>query len=110
MERMASTDGPSTNTTAEDLRVQIEMLRADLAELTATVAEIGRDTREEFEDEARRAGSGAQDFIEARLRDFEHQIQGVEAQARAFFSRQPGLALGLAAGIGFLVGYFGNRR
>lgn len=89
--------------TLEELSDQITLLKRDIASLTETLGEYGKAKSEEMRDTARGA---AQDLSDAgRLKAMEAQ-----KQAEEFLQTQPGTALGIAAGLGFLVGIITARR
>ncbi|NUH67009.1 DUF883 domain-containing protein [Sulfitobacter sp. S0837] len=89
--------------TLEELSDQITLLKKDIASLTETLGEYGKAKSEEVRDTARGA---AQDLSDAgRLKAMEAQ-----KQAEEFLQTQPGTALGIAAGLGFLVGIITARR
>ena len=89
--------------TIDDLSDQIALLKKDIASLTETLGEYGKAKSEEMRDNARNA---ANDFADTgRLKAMEAQ-----KQAEEFLQAQPGPALGIAAGIGFLVGLVTARR
>ena len=87
----------------EDLSNQIAILKKDIASLTSSLGSYGKATAENAADTAR---STAQDLTEmGRLKAMETQIRAEE-----FVRTQPTTALGIAAGIGFLVGLVTARR
>lgn len=108
---MARTDTPNKkDPSAEDIAEQLEALRADVSTLAATVTDMGRASGARIGEAARarveRAGDMAQsgvDAARAQAHEWEHQ-------ANDFVTRQPAAALGIAAGVGFLVGMITARR
>ncbi|MGJ8546552.1 MAG: DUF883 family protein [Sulfitobacter sp.] len=105
-----SVNGSNAEPNLADLREQIDALRQDLHGLTGTIAEIGKAKGDKLSEAAnqqyeaaRQKGSEAADYARARARDVEHQ-------ARDFVNEQPTMALGIAAGAGFLVGMLSTRR
>lgn len=96
--------------TQAELTQQVETLRADLATLTNSIADLvkakGDDAAETAKAKAADLGNKAQDAAEtARL-----QAMELQDHANDFITKQPGTALGLAAGFGFLVGFLGSRK
>lgn len=91
--------------TVDELSAQIETLRKDLSSLTETITELGREKKSELTDTARRkkAEAEAEEYISTQARD-------ARDQATEFVSTQPATALGIAAGIGFLIGCLTSRR
>lgn len=89
--------------TVDELSAQIETLRKDLSSLTETITELGREKKSELTDTARRKKAEAEAYISTQARD-------ARDQATEFVSTQPATALGIAAGIGFLIGCLTSRR
>lgn len=105
-----STNGTEAETTISDLKEQIAILRSDLGELSGTIAGLGKSKSNELKDAtaqhaeaAREKGAEAAEFVSA-------QAKQAQTQANDFVKSQPGAALGIAAGFGFLVGYLSSRR
>lgn len=100
----------NTSATSADLADQIETLRNDLSMLTNTIAEIGI---AKGEDAVTAAKSKAAD-VKATAADSAEtaRLQAMELQGQAndFIKNQPVTALGIAAGIGFLIGFMGSRK
>jgi ElaB/YqjD/DUF883 family membrane-anchored ribosome-binding protein len=104
------TDGNVTDPSVSDLTADIATLRKDLANLTSTIGNLTKakaadlaDTAEGYVASARDKGHDAIDHAAARARD-------AQSQAEAFVKAQPATALGIAAGIGFLVGMLSTRK
>jgi len=89
--------------TMEELADQVATLRNDIATLTNTLGEYGKMKSSEVSGQAKEMLS---DLSTAG------RVKAVEAQAKAedFITTQPATALGIAAGIGFLVGIVSARR
>lgn len=89
--------------TVDELADQIAGLKKDIAALTDSLGSYGKSKSEEMRNNARTA---ADDLTEAgRAKALEAQLQAEE-----FLKTQPGTALGIAAGLGFLVGLITARR
>ncbi|MFT6676714.1 MAG: ElaB/YqjD/DUF883 family membrane-anchored ribosome-binding protein [Sulfitobacter sp.] len=106
----ASTNGSAKEMTVADLNDQIETLRNDLSTLTGSIAELGKAKKSQLGDAAahqveiaRQKGLDAADALGHRAKDAQHQ-------AEDFVKTQPATALGIAAGVGFLVGMMSSRR
>ena len=97
--RMNGTKGA----TVEDLSTQIAILKDDIAALTATMGDVGK---AKVAEASSTASATAADLAEAG------RAKAVETQEKAeeFIRTQPTTALGIAAGIGFLVGLMTVRR
>lgn len=107
---MKKVNGKAGGPTGEDLAKQIETLQKDLNSLTKTMTEMGKAkgdaavsaTREKLSDARHHMSDVAET---ARLHAMEMQ-----GQANDFISKQPATALGVAAGLGFLVGMMTSRK
>lgn len=103
MARQTSGDTETAKPELEDLADQIDTLKADLAELTASIGRFGAAKRDEFAESAKargRAGFAAVD-------EAAHELH---RSADDFMRTQPATTLGIAAGIGFLVGLLLAKR
>ena len=100
----------SAKATSDDVRDQIATLQADIAALTKTVSEYGKAQSDSAKSMA------ADKAEELRLRasilkdDAEAQIKSGYAQAETAVKDNPAAAVGIAAGLGFLVGLLSARR
>jgi ElaB/YqjD/DUF883 family membrane-anchored ribosome-binding protein len=106
----ASTNGSAKDVSVEDLTNQIEILRKDLSDLTSTMSDMGKAKKAQLADAAaqqveaaRQKGIETADLLGSHARD-------VQGQANDFVKSQPATALGIAAGVGFLVGLMSTRR
>jgi ElaB/YqjD/DUF883 family membrane-anchored ribosome-binding protein len=104
-----STNGSGEATTA-DLTQQIDTLRSDLAGLTEIIADMGKAQGERLSaaaservDQAKAAGREVSDRAL-------QQAELAKAQSSEFVRTQPATALGIAVGIGFLVGWMSGRK
>lgn len=95
--------GSSTPVTMDELAAQIELLKSDIAGLTESIGDFGKSKLSEVKGQAQKT---AADLAETG------REKAIETQIRAedFIRSQPGTAIGIAAGIGFLVGIFSSRR
>lgn len=84
--------------TTEDLSRQVETLKEDIARLTETLGVYGRSKGQEFRAEAQR-----------RADRYRHEAQGRVDEIEAYVHQNPAQALGIAAGIGLLIGLFSRR-
>ncbi len=83
----------SKATTSRDVEEEIAQLRADVASLTETIKAFGADTARDLQSRA----YGKRDEITDQLRVKEEEI-------KERVRENPLQALGIAAGVGFLVG------
>jgi len=89
--------------TVEDLSTQIAILKDDIAALTSTMGDFGRT---QAHSAAATAKSTAADLSQAGL----EKALETQEKAEEFVRTQPTTALGIAAGVGFLVGMITARR
>ena len=87
----------------EDLSTQIDILKTDLSNLTQALSEYGISKSHEASQTAKDAAS--QVSAASRKKAYEAQ-----AQAEEFVHSQPATALGIAAGLGFLIGMMTARK
>lgn len=103
-------NGKNETATPADLSAQIETLRADLGNLTQTIAGIGKAKGEEAADMTKaqlaKVQAAATDQAEAARK---HAVE-MQGHANEFIRNQPAAAMGIAAGVGFLVGFMGSRK
>ncbi len=106
---MARTDTTET-ATAADLEQQIKTLRDDILALTSTVASYGQNQgarlANKASDGAAHLNGMAKDATElARLK-----AQGLYDETETAVRQNPAASVGIAAGVGFLVGLLLSRR
>lgn len=99
----ASTNGMKSDPTIDELADQISKLKSDLSELTATLSDYGSAKT----DEAKRAARARAESMRDAGTDRFHEAQD---QANHFVRTQPATAIGIAAGVGFLVGMLTTGR
>ena len=99
----------SANPSSEDVTEQLAVIRSDLQELASLIADVGKakgaDVSGFAHEKAAQARATAKDGIEAARA----QAANLQGQANDFVKNQPGLAIGIAAGVGFLIGSLGRR-
>lgn len=101
----------TTNTTdVSDLTNQMEILRRDLGSLTQTMADLGRAKGEQAAAAVKSKAYDARDVASEKAELARLQAAQLHDQANDFIRSQPATALGIAAGLGFLVGYLGSRK
>lgn len=100
---------PKTDPSIDDIAAQISALKSDLAGLTELMTEFGKAQGRTLGARANEAG----DTLRARGR---HETDKLQAQAHDLYDqtndfvvRQPGAALGIAAGLGFVIGMILRR-
>lgn len=83
----------------DELSKDLLTLKADLSRLTETLGKLGGEERDRLVAAAKAQGDALKSSGEAYLRDGERYIR-----------KNPGAALGIAAGIGFLAGFLMTSR
>lgn len=110
---LARKGAETAEATYEQLKEQVETLKNDVAAITALAAsarEAGYETAREAVHGVRRAGRRAVKVAEDGYDYAENQLEEVMSDAGHFARERPVLALGLAAGAGFLLAFLLSRR
>ncbi|WP_172300289.1 YqjD family protein [Pseudoruegeria sp. HB172150] len=92
-------NGTSTSKDVEELQAQIATLKADITALTETMKTMGKTRAAQLREQGEAAVGQA-------------KVKGLEAyeQAEASVRENPAMAVGIAAGVGFLVGVILGRK
>jgi len=101
MVKAVDTNAPTTaatKPTTEDLSRQVEALKADISRLTETLSDYGKSKGRAYQAEAKRRAYELRDDAQGHVDDLE-----------AYVRTNPAQALGIAAGIGLLIGLFSRR-
>ncbi len=93
----------STPATLDDLSKQISVLKNDIASLTSALGEYGKAKSNEV-------GRNAKATVHELSAAGRDRAVDAQKQAEEFVQTQPTAALGIAAGIGFIVGLITARR
>lgn len=96
-------------TTAE-LQAQIATLKADMSELTATVARYGRAQTEALKAQARNGLHTVAAKGQEQLTQAQEMAAAKYAETEDYVRAHPAASVGIAAGAGFLVGLLASRR
>lgn len=100
----------SGSTSVEDLAIQIETLKGDIAGIAEILADLGAEKRDQATARVREAASGVKARGEQHLKDAQAYAEDLSAQAADAVRQQPAMAIGIAVGIGFLIGLVTSRR
>lgn len=95
---------------AADLRTQIDTLRDDFKGMANTIEEFGRDKLDDATFAARVRVAMAKDTVIDQAETAQLHAMEAQDQLNSFVRAQPVAAIGVAAGIGFLIGALGARR
>lgn len=105
---------PDTDAALTEVAAQLAALRADLDGLRAAVADYGQaqvdDLREKVQDTTADLRARGEAKLRAGAEAAQEQAQDAFNRTADFVARQPGTAIGLAAGLGFLLGLMMQRR
>lgn len=107
--KTAAEDKATANPTTEDLARQVEALKADISLLTESLGEYGRATGRHYKSEAQRRASGLRREAEVRADHLRHVAEDRYDEIEHYVQENPATALGIAAGIGLLVGLMTRR-
>ena len=94
----------------EQLSQQIAELRDDLSEISHTIAQLGASSRDAASRQVRDTAVHLRERGERGLRSAQHQAEELGHQATDAVRSQPALAVGVAVGLGFLLGYLSGRK
>lgn len=98
--------GPST----EELQKQVAALKDDVAALTSALEEYGAAQGAHLKSSAQNAAREAVRTGEETLHAAQDQAARAYHNSEKHIRENPAAAVGLAAGIGFVVGLFAGRR
>lgn len=91
-------DQTGRNPTTEDLSRQVDALKADITRLTETLGDYGKAKSNHYRSEAQRRADELRNEAQGRMQDVEVYVR-----------QNPAQALGIAAGVGLLIGLFSRR-
>ncbi|WP_320178672.1 hypothetical protein [Roseovarius pacificus] len=107
---MAQAKSNSSQNDIEQLSEQISTLRADIATISETLYDLGRSSGDAAIDGARRKAADLRDEGERQLRAARHHAEDMGQQATDAVRAQPAAAVGIAVGVGFLLGFMTGRK
>lgn len=94
----------------DQLSKQIVTLREDISAISKTLSELGGATRDAAVDGARRTVTELRHAGEQQLRAAQDRAEEMGQQAADAVRGQPAAAVGLAIGVGFLLGFMTGRK
>jgi len=95
---------------ADDIKQQLATLQADVAELSKAVSSYGRARGNEAKLAAEQTATDLKNRADQLSKDAEVQLRSGYATAEGAVRENPAAAVGIAAGVGFLVGLITSRR
>lgn len=102
----STTQSPSTR----DLEAQVSAIKTDIAQLTEMMREMGKAQAASVKSAASEKIASAKDKSEAQLRDLREQAELRIMEAEDTIKANPTASVGIAAGIGFVIGLLTARR
>lgn len=102
--------GSGADTTPQDIADQMATLRSDIRALSVLVTELAQNKGAELSDAAKEQVSAVKQSALDQAEAAKDQAQQLQDQATAFARDQPATAIGIAAGLGFLVGMLMTRK
>lgn len=101
---------PTANATTEELLAEFQALVADTEKLLQTSADLAGEEADRLRDQLRNGLHRARERIDATQQNVrEHGKAAVDA-TEDYLGEHPWQAVGLAAGVGFLLGLLVGRR
>jgi len=99
-----------SDTTTSGLSNQVETLRSELSELTQTISDMGKAKGNEALSTVKSKAADALNTVEDQTETARLHAMELQDQATDFIKKQPVMALGIAAGVGVLVGILSARK
>jgi ElaB/YqjD/DUF883 family membrane-anchored ribosome-binding protein len=98
-----------TQPTPAEVETQISKLRSDISSLASSVAEYGSQTLESAKSQAGALSHDAAAASETALAELRNQLDAIESDLRSRVREKPLQAIGIAAGLGFLIALMMRR-
>ncbi|MXU65682.1 DUF883 family protein [Oceanomicrobium pacificus] len=108
--QVAKTSNGKSEASVEDLTKQIEALKSDLAGLTKTISDLGRTQGEALAESAKIKAQELKARGQENAELVARQARALNDDANQMIADRPGTALGLAVGVGILIGLMTARR
>jgi ElaB/YqjD/DUF883 family membrane-anchored ribosome-binding protein len=93
-----------------DVTEQMAILKDDIRSLSATIAEMAQAKGNDMSHSAKAHVAEAREAVHSGVDVAKDQAAQIQGQAQDFIRTQPATALGIAAGVGFLIGMLGTRK
>ncbi|MGB8624036.1 MAG: hypothetical protein WCD16_14575 [Paracoccaceae bacterium] len=95
---------------AEQLAKDVEAIKADLQHLTESLGAYGRARGERVRDAAAAEAGAMRDYGAEHYAMIQRQMEEMSGSTADMVRRNPAASLGIAAGLGFLVGVLTSRK
>lgn len=102
------TETPQDN--VEALAEQMRILRADMAAISKTLGDLSVNTKDAAIRSARDKAAELRETGEEQLHNAQIRAEELGQQAVDAVRKQPATAVGLAVGVGFLLGFLSGRK
>ncbi|WP_269586106.1 DUF883 family protein [Roseibium sp. Sym1] len=99
----ASAKPANDHVSASEIENDIERIREDIAALAGSLKKYGAGKSDEYKERASSAGQDLTRMSQDALNDLTTELKGYERALTSEVRRHPLQALGIAAGVGFLV-------
>lgn len=103
-------EAKATDKHVEDLSKQIDALKGDIASIAQILSEMGRDQGNATAQRVRDTASDLRARGERQLHHAQAQAHELGGQAADAVRQQPAAAMGIAMGLGFILGFLTSRR
>ena len=100
----------ATAPSTADLAAQLEALKADIVGLSETIAALGKAKGKEVKEYAAAEAAALRERGEEKVAHLQQRAGVLSDQANAMINQNPATAIGVAAGVGFLVGILLTRK
>lgn len=104
----AANDAAQDN--VDDLAEQMKILRSDIAAISKTLGDLGVNTKDAALRTARQKAADLRETSEEQLHYAQLRAEEMGQQAVDAVRKQPATAVGLAVGVGFLLGFISGRK
>ena len=94
----------------DQLAEQMSVLRNDIAAISKSLADLGGSTKDAAMQSAREAAAELRQKGEKQLHQAQDRAEELGQQAADAVRQQPAAAVGLAVGVGFLLGFLTGRK
>ncbi|SPF79560.1 DUF883 family protein [Pseudoprimorskyibacter insulae] len=110
MARTATSIANGKDVSAQDVEAQIATLKSDISELTKVIAELGKSRSTEVAAQARQNADALVAKGNEVLASAKTTAQDAAQKTETAIKENPGTAVAIATGLGFLAGILATRR
>ncbi|WP_306113383.1 MULTISPECIES: YqjD family protein [unclassified Roseovarius] len=94
----------------EQLSAQIDALKDDIATISKTLVEMGSARRDAVVNDASEKVAHLKTSSEKRLQEMQGKAEEIANRTGDAVRNQPATAVGIAVGVGFLLGFLSGRK